>query len=72
MNKTLVKTKIVLEDNGKSIVVYFWKKSFLVFGYWYPYGSTTSLSKIDDDKVKRINDTKLSEIIYEKFLRGLK
>ena len=39
-SKTLVKTKIVLEDNGTSLVTYFWKPTFLFFGYWYPFGSS--------------------------------
>ncbi len=71
-SKTLVKTKIVLEDDGKSLVTYFWKKTFWIFGHWYPFGTTSSFEKISNDKIKRINDNEMSSIIYEKFIRGHK
>jgi hypothetical protein len=51
MAKTLVKTKIVLENDGKNLVVYMWKKIFFIFGYWYPYGSSSSLGKIAKKKI---------------------
>lgn len=70
MKKTLVKSKIVVEDNGKSLVTYFWKKTFLCFGYWYPWGSSTGLSKISSEKINRINDEAVSKLFFEKFIRG--
>jgi hypothetical protein len=72
MKKTLVKSKIVLEDNGKSLIVYFWKKTFLCFGYWYPFGCSSSISKISDEKINRINDNTVSELFYENYLKGFK
>lgn len=71
MKKTLVKTKIVLEDDGTSLVMYFWKKTFLCFGYWYPFGCSCS-SKISDEKVNRINDETVSKQLYDNFISGIK
>ena len=71
MKKTLVKSKIVLEDDGKSLVTYFWKKTFLCFGYWYPFGCS-SASKISAEKLNRINDDSVSKLFYENFIRGFK
>ena len=71
MKKTLVKSKIVLEDDGKSLVTYFWKKTFLCFGYWYPFGCSSG-SKISDEKLNRINDDSVSKLFYENFIRGFK
>jgi hypothetical protein len=42
MKKTLVKSKIVLEN--------MWKKIFLCFGYWYPFGTCCG-SKISKQKL---------------------
>lgn len=70
MKKTLVKTKIVLEDDGTSLVTYFWKRTFLWFGYWYPYGSSSSDSKISNTKIDRITDDNISKLFYENILRG--
>jgi len=70
-SKTLVKTKIVLEDDGKSLVTYFWEKSFWIFGHWYPFGCSTSFgSKVSDEKLKRINDNEVSKLIFENIIRG--
>lgn len=71
MKKTLVKSKIVLEDDGKSLVTYFWKRTFLWFGYWYPFGSSSG-GKISDEKLNRINDDAVSKLFYENFIRGFK
>lgn len=68
-NKQLVKTKIVLEDNGKNIVVYFWKKTFWIFGYWYPYGSCSSSLDLTK-KAKTINDDTVSKVLYNNFISG--
>lgn len=70
MKKTLVKSKIVLEDNGKSLVTYFWKKTFLCFGYWYPYGSSCGGGKISNAKIGRINGNSVSNLFYENFIKG--
>lgn len=71
MKKTLVKSKIVLEDDGKSLTTYFWKRTFLCFGYWYPFGSISG-GKISDEKLNRINDDSVSKLFYENFIRGFK
>lgn len=69
MAKTLVKSKIVLEDDGKSLVTYLWKKTFLCFGYWYPFGTSCG-SKISDEKINRINDESVSKLFYDNFIKG--
>lgn len=71
MKKTLVKCKIVLEDDGKSLVTYFWKRTFLWFGYWYIFGSSSG-TKVSDEKLKRIDDVNVSYLIYENIIKGLK
>lgn len=71
MKKTLIKTKIVLEDNGSCLVTYFWKRTFLCFGYWYPFGSCSSNAKISEHKIKRINDDNVSRLLSDNFLRGI-
>lgn len=70
MKKTLIKSKIVLEDDGKSLVIYLWKKTFLCFGYWYPYGCSSGSSIVSDEKLKRINDDNVSELFFNNFIRG--
>lgn len=72
MDKTLFKTKIVLEDDGKSLVTYFWKRTFLCFGYWYPFGCSSSNSKVSQEKLNRINDNEVSKVLFNKFLKGFK
>ncbi len=67
-NKTLVKAKIVLEDNGTGLVTYLWKKTWWIFGYWYPFGCTSSLGKLPDAKVKRITDDEVSSVLYDEFI----
>ena len=69
-NRTLVKTKIVLEDNGTGLVTYMWKKTFWIFGYWYSFGCSTSLGKVSDEKLNRINDKEVSGVLFNKFIRG--
>lgn len=69
MKNTLVKSKIVLEDDGKSLVAYFWKRTFLWFGYWYPFGCSSSGRKISDEKLQRINDDSVSELFFNNFIR---
>lgn len=70
MKKTLVKSKIVLEDNGTALVTYLWKRTFLWFGYWYPFGCSSG-TKIPDEKISRINDNAVSKLFYDKFIRGV-
>lgn len=68
MKKTLVKSKIVLEDNGTTLVTYLWKKTFLCFGYWYPFGCCSSASKISDEQLNKINDDAVSKVLYDNFI----
>ena len=69
MATTLVKTKIVLENDGKNLVVYMWKKVFFIFGYWYPYGSSSSLGKIAKKKIERINADTMAVVMYDNFIK---
>jgi hypothetical protein len=68
-NKTLVKTKIVLEDNGKGLGIYYWVPTFWIFGHWVPtiYRTGTIIS---DKKIKRINPISVSKLFYSKFVKG--
>ncbi len=68
-NKTLTKSKIVLEDDGKGLTIYFWKKTFWIFGYWYPFGSSSGNSKIQSYLIDRIDDNAVSKVLYDEFLR---
>ena len=72
MSKTLVKTKIVLEDNDTSIVIYFWKKSFWIFGNWYPFGCTSCSGKISKNKIYSINDVTVSKVLFNEFISNSK
>lgn len=72
MSKTLVKTKIVLEDNDTSLVTYFWKKSFWIFGRWYPFGCTSCIGKIPKEKINSINDKTVSKVIFNEFISNSK
>lgn len=58
---TLVKTKIVSDENG--ITIYMWRKSWWIFGHWYPYGQTTK--RITS---MPINDDTVSWLLYDKLL----
>lgn len=60
MKKTLVKSKIVLENNGETLTTYMWKKIFLCFGYWYPFGTCCG-SKISKQKLYTITDDSVSK-----------
>lgn len=70
MKKTLVKSKIVLEDDGKSLVVYFWKRTFLWFGYWYPFGSSSSSGKVKEEKLNKISDNTVSKLLFDNIIRN--
>lgn len=67
--KTLVKSKIVLEDNNKTLITYMWKKTFLCFGYWYPFGSSCSNVKISEKKLNKITDENVSEVLFNNFIK---
>lgn len=67
-NKTLVKAKIVLEDNGTGLVIYLWKRTFWKFGYWYPFGSSSSNAKVPMGRLAFINDNQVSKALFEKFI----
>ena len=69
MNKTLVRSKVVLEDDGKALVTYLWKKTFWLFGYWYPFGTVYNGSKIPDKRVNRITDELVSDVLFENVLK---
>lgn len=71
MNKTLVKSKIVLENNGTGLVTYLWKKTFWCFGYWYPFGSSSSNRKVSKEKLDKITDERVSNLFYLNFIKGL-
>jgi len=68
MKNTLVKSKIVLESDGTSLVIYLWKPTFLCFGYWYPFGVTCGGSEIPSEKISKINDDSISDVLFENFL----
>lgn len=70
MKKTLVKSKIVLEENGTTLTTYFWKRTFLCFGYWYPFGTSSSSAKVSEDKLNRVNDKAVSKLLYDRIIRG--
>lgn len=70
MKKTLVKSKIVLKNDGRALVTYLWKKTFLFFGYWYPFGPCCG-SKISEEKLNKINDNAVSELFMNNFIKGL-
>ena len=69
MKETLVKTKIVLEDDGRTLVSYFWKPTFLWFGHWYPFGCSSGSMK-NEKKIRRINDNEVSKLFFENFIKG--
>ncbi len=70
MNKTLVKTKIVLDNEGKGLTIYMWKKIFWIFGYWYVYGNSGANCKYTCKKINRINDDEMHKILIDKFILG--
>lgn len=68
MKKILVKSKIVLEDNGKTLITYMWKKTFLCFGYWYPFGCCSYGGKISKQKLCTITDDSVSKVLFDNFI----
>lgn len=69
--KTLVKTKIVLEDDGKTLVTYFWRKTFLCFGYWYVFGCSSGSVNRNEERISRINDNTVSKVLFDNFISGI-
>lgn len=69
-DKTLIKTKIVLEQNGSGLVTYFWKKTFWIFGYWYPFGCHSCGGLISESKISKVNDNNVSKVLYDEFITG--
>jgi hypothetical protein len=69
MKKTLVKTKIVNE--GEGITIYFWRKTFLWFGGWYPFGSMSCQNKNTVKRIAdKITDDSVSEVLYTNFINA--
>mgnify|MGYP001615616979 CR=1 FL=1 len=68
--KTLVKSKIVLEDNGKGMTIYFWKKTFWIFGYWYPFGSSSMFPEQTKKRIEHVNDKEVSRVLFNNFITG--
>jgi len=68
-NKILVKSKVVLEDDGKTLITYLWKKTFWIFGYWYPFGTVNGFSKLPEDRINRIDDTLVSKVLFDNVLK---
>jgi hypothetical protein len=69
-NKTLVKTKIVLEDDGKNLILWFWQKTFWIFGYWYPCGCSNCSGGIDKKHLEKISDATVGNVLYDNFITG--
>ena len=67
-NRTLVKSKIVLEDDGRGLVIYLWKKTFWIFGYWYPFGCSSGISKFPKERIDKINDNAISAVLFDNFV----
>jgi hypothetical protein len=61
---TLVKAKIVSDESG--ITIYMWKKAWWIFGYWYPFGHTSS--KITNI----ITDESVSKLLFDSLLTRTK
>ena len=58
---TLVKTKIVSDESG--ITIYMWRKTWWIFGYWYPYGHTSNMISAE------ITDKNVSNVLFDRFLQ---
>jgi len=70
--KTLVKSKIVLTDDKKSVMLLMWKKTFWFFGYWYYSGTTQCSAGIDQKHIDNINDVNVGNVLYDNFITGRK
>jgi hypothetical protein len=70
-DKTLVKAKIVLSDDGKSLITYMWSKTFWRFGYWYPFGARNG-GLVSEEEISNINDNTVSKVLFENFIETKK
>lgn len=70
MNKTLVKSKIILKQNGKALVIYVWIKTWWFFGYWTPSGSVSCNYKIENEKINLINPKEVGQTLFKKFIHS--
>jgi len=66
MKNELVKFKIVVEDYGTGLTIYYWEKFFWIFGFWVPYGSVSSNGKIPTD---HINIDTVSKVLFDNFIK---
>lgn len=68
MKTTLVKIKIVVENDNKNLVMYTWKKSFLFFGKWQISCITKYHSQISDTKLESISDNAVTNVLFKNLL----
>jgi hypothetical protein len=68
MNKTLVKSKIVLEDDGKTMTTYIWEKWFWFFGIWIPHGTITCNKELPIEKTEIVTKEAVSKVFYDNFI----
>lgn len=70
MKKTLVKCKIVHQKtkHEATISIMLWKRVFLCFGYWYPFGVKTYYHNRHEQELKDINDDMVSKILHTTLL----
>lgn len=68
MKKTLVKSKIVLEDDGKTMTTYIWEKWFWFFGMWIPHGTITGNYKLTSERIDMVTPEVVSKIFYDNFI----
>jgi len=73
--KVLSKSKIVFEKagDGWAVTNYMWKKTWWIFGYWYPHGNTSSLNKVSVEKIAHFitNDT-VAKALYDTVMQEYK
>lgn len=67
-NKTLVKTKIVLEEDGRTMTTYVWEKWFWIFGMWIPHGTISGIHKLEGKRISNITKESVSKVLYENFI----
>jgi hypothetical protein len=71
--KTLVKTKIVLIDNGSGLMTLIWKPylPYLfpnIFGYWEAGGTCSCYGKLGTEHLTMINDNNVARVIFDNFI----
>jgi hypothetical protein len=71
--KNLVKCKIVLEDDGRTLTTYFWRKTFWIFGEWYPFGVSSTMGNGQNSSQKKraedITDDSVSKVLFNNFIK---